>query len=1049
MLLSAPAGAESVSPEKRAAMLDLAREFVQKIDKGFNAADKYWLSLTGENPARQNYLDQYQDGEILLLQIKLPQNMTLNSTVMAEKQGRDLYISLSDFVSAARFPIGVRPQDGIAEGWFIRENRSFKLDNNNHSVIAAGKSYTIETGSVKIKDNDIWVRGRDLSLWLGFEMQINTNSQSMVVTPDTKWPLQEKFEREKRKDTVAYSRGAATKPRLDDPYEMAAVPNVDVFLNHRWRKNETQNGARTQSNSSYTVRSSGDVAGHTGTAIISGNDENILSSVRFKLQKESEDADLLGPLEASEYEIGDVTTTNIPLVGGAKSELGARVTNRNPYFSQNTQTTFSGYAVPGWDIELYRGQQFVAATTVGEDGYYQFDEVMLFAGENKFRVVQYGLQGEIEEQEFSQYVDASLHGNKSGVYDVSLTAKNTQTYLKDKRPDEDRGSPHLSALYETQATQDVILHGGVKLREEDGEQKAYAQAGTVANFKGVLVNADMAVDNDGAYTGSFSARKKIDDHNFGASARYTGKDYNVDNATGRDSILDLTGVVNGYLPILSSLNLKSSRYNLDAGYRKDGDRKTYTAGAGASARYENLNFNTSLDYRVEDDVADTERELRGRVGVRGRAFDTTWRATALADIRPDYEPREYNLQLTRKISDDLRGDVKVEYDAREHLTETELGMTWSGDHVLVSPTLTYDTDRNVKAYINARFGLAYDPVAKNFEMYGQQLTGRGGISALVFLDRDGDNVFSEGDEWIEDARVESVQSSRFGLTDENGKAFIPDLPTNRITDVVLNESSLPDPFWTAAMDGVSVRPRAGHTSRLEFPVHISGEIDGTVAMQKPSGGTTPLKNMRLYLYDETGKLHDTAYSAFDGFYLFTRVPPGDYLLMVDADDAKNREFNAPPPQKVTIGYEGTIAAGHDLVGSRDETGIAFDMASAEDFGADLARIDPKMLDGKRIILNLGDYNSQLLMALTWYNMRNRYGAILGDAKLLVPPSESLPSLASNKHIMRVTTDIMNVSDARLICRSLVARGFRCGVELLPDEFFTEISSMSAAAQGKS
>ena len=125
--------------------------------------------------------------------------------------------------------------------------------------------------------------------------------------------------------------------------------------------------------------------------------------------------------------------------------------------------------------------------------------------------------------------------------------------------------------------------------------------------------------------------------------------------------------------------------------------------------------------------------------------------------------------------------------------------------------------------------------------------------------------------------------------------------------------------------------------------------------------------------------------------------------------------------------------------AEEATAAGADVVGAEDFGQDLAKIDPAMLQGQKIILNLGEYNSQLLMALTWYHMRNRYQGILGDAKLIVPPSESMASMDDNKHTMRVKTNIMNLEDARFICRSLLARGFTCGVELLPDDFFAEIS----------
>ena len=1023
----------------RAAMMNLARDFVTRIDAGFQRADEYWFSLTGNSAEKESFLDYYEDGEILLLQIKLPDNIILQDTVMAEKSGDSLFVSLSDLVTAARFPIVVRAEDGVAEGWFIRENQTFVLDYNNLIAQSAGRNYAVNPDDVKIVEGDIWVRGPVLAEWLGFDLEVNPNTQSMEVMPERKWPIQEKIARSKRQNTGTNRRKPPEKPRQEDPYDIADVPNMDVFLSHRLSRRNLGTQTRTETRSNYTLRTSGDLAGHTGQSIVSGNNEDKLSSIRLKMGKESDKDDLLGPLKARSYEFGDITTTNIPLVGGSRSEFGARVTNRDPFSTQNALTPISGFSIPGWDVELYRDQQYVAVTTVGEDGQYRFDDVVLFAGENRFRVVQYGLQGEIEEDEITMFVNPSLR-NAGGVYDVSLSLNNKQTYLKNETDDPDRNSPHLSAQYELQATDKVAVRTGIKVRDEDEEQKIYAHAGTVANLSGTILNTDVAVDNDGAYAASAVGRRNFGKHNVAAAARYTSEDYNIDSSADKDAEYKLDVSARGDFLPLAGLGIERARYNVAAEYNDRGDDDTaYSTRAGLSARYGKLNYNTSLDYIVRDNAGQEDKSLVGRTGVRGNFLGANWRTTAIYDFLPSYEAREYEVSVQKNINDALRGEVRVDYQPKQDLTEGEVSLSWQGDHITVTPTVSYDSEQNLEAFINARFGLAYNPVTHDVEMHGQQLTNRGGVAARVYLDKNGDRLFDEGDELLPDVQIESVHSGRSALSDEDGVAFIPDIPTNRITDIILREDTLPDPFWIAGFEGASIQPRAGNTTILDFPVHIAGEIDGTIYAVNDLGTKVPVKNVRAHLYSADGELQDTAFSAYDGFYLFSRVPPGDYLLIINAEDARNNRFDPPAPQEIRIGYEGTILYANDIVGQSGALGVGFDVVGAEDFGQDLAKIDPAMLQGQKIILNLGEYNSQLLMALTWYHMRNRYQGILGDAKLIVPPSESMASMDDNKHTMRVKTNIMNLEDARFICRSLLARGFTCGVELLPDDFFAEIS----------
>ena len=48
----------------------------------------------------------------------------------------------------------------------------------------------------------------------------------------------------------------------------------------------------------------------------------------------------------------------------------------------------------------------------------------------------------------------------------------------------------------------------------------------------------------------------------------------------------------------------------------------------------------------------------------------------------------------------------------------------------------------------------------------------------------------------------------------------------------VSPQTLIDPLWNVSFDGVSVVPRPGHAFEVDFPIYISGEIDGTVYVQK-------------------------------------------------------------------------------------------------------------------------------------------------------------------------------------------------------------------------
>lgn len=93
--------------------------------------------------------------------------------------------------------------------------------------------------------------------------------------------------------------------------------------------------------------------------------------------------------------LGDVATEGLR----PRVVRGAVVTNvpflRDAGF---TTETLQGALAPGWEVELYRGQQLVGYTTAGRDGLFAIDLPVQY-GPNPFRTVAYGPFGEVVRSE--------------------------------------------------------------------------------------------------------------------------------------------------------------------------------------------------------------------------------------------------------------------------------------------------------------------------------------------------------------------------------------------------------------------------------------------------------------------------------------------------------------------------------------------------------------------------------------------------------------------------------------------------------------------------
>ncbi|MCB9982583.1 MAG: hypothetical protein H6861_02770 [Rhodospirillales bacterium] len=1006
--------------------LSLAKEFLARMRRGFNAADKF---MQGAVPATKQSetitKNILPEGEQLLFEVYLSRRLKLDNVIFGRVKDQKIALSLKDFAAALDLPITVNAQTQTAQGWYIRENKTFNLDVAAKTARTDNGEFSI-SDTVFVEDEDIFVPTDELAQWLGFEIEPLVSSLQMIIKPSPLLPLQERIEREKK---LARQKGDNTPqlPLRDEPKQLIDVPFVNVATNSRY--NRAGDSGRSNSRHSANVSTAGDFAYGTLSTQTQINDEDQISNIWMNYKQESLEPDLLGPVKAKRFELGDVIQTRLPIDAQVRRELGTRITNVDPLRSfTNPSTAISGTVFPDWDVELYRGNQFLGYQRVGNDGFYSFDNVILYGTENIFRVVFYGPQGEQREEEVSIPVDINRVAEGGGVYDVSLTFDNKQTYRKADFNDEDEGTPTLMALYEKPIAPGTVGSLGLRSQEQNGERNNVAYGGISTLLGETLVNANLAVDDEADFSSELVARRNIGSHDLYATARYFTDNYDT-ISSGDDTLggLNTRLNANGKLPISIGRNPRyeaSFNYNLT----NDGDSTTDT-GLGFNTAYKNFTFNEKFNYATAGTAVDDRlNSVTGVAGVFGRN-----RMRLLSDyqIKPDSKLSRVVASYNHDFDRTLDLDVEVERRIDPSITEASAQLNWQAGWARISPSVRYNTENDFFAGLNTNFGFARDPQGPGIKMFDRNITGNGAMSVFVFLDANGDGRYNEGEERLEDVTIRALQNGGREVTDENGMAFFSRVQELKRTDIVLEEESLKDPYWVSGFEGVSILPREGYVAELQFPVHIAGEMDGTLYARKDNGQPMPLKNIALHLYNADGEIEQTAQTDIGGFYLFNRVRPGRYLLVVDQQAARNNNFARPKPEAIEIGYEGTIIYGHDVyvdAGTKDIPSTI--IAGLEDYKARHPHIDFEQAD-YNIALNLGEYNSRLLMSTVWYRLHTRYRQILSGGQLMVLPEHSFADTQTGKHTLRVGFHDADIDDAYNRCRALIARNIECTVEVLP------------------
>lgn len=1001
----------------------IAKQLLGRIAKKFADTDR---ALEQKKDPAAAQLANIADGEELLLGLRLKNNLTLETPVIGRVEGKKLLLSFRDLLLALELPIEMDADTKTAKGWFIREGNKFSLDMNGRVAQSPYGTFPF-SDSVEVEENDVYVPTAELGAWFGIELTPNIGNLDLLVKTSMPFPVEERLARKQFRGG-GQKIGGPLHPRLKDEAAPRDYPLVDVSTQTSYTKAGEKNDSEEGFAGSAFIRTSGDIAGGTLTTQSALDHKEKLTNVRATFSQQSENNDLLGPLQARRFEIGDVNVPVVPLRIQTPSGLGTRVTNVDPL--RNTlraSTEIRGTAFPGWDVELYRDEQLVSVQTVGSDGVYLFEDVDLYSNENNFRVVMYGLQGEMREEDIPIPVDPRRLSSDKGVYDVAVLAQQKQTYRKrlTDRKDEDEGAPALTAVYELPVGERSAVSAAFETSSNGGKKVYVGHAGASTSLGGTLLNFDTAIDQDNEMAAQLVARRDLGKHKLRNELRVMSEKYALpeDSTAGNDVVsnrLNLSG------PLLYDWEMRP-RYNIGLGHAIDGDgnlKQSYNATLSANV-LKRLNLNQQLGYTTKqgdpDDSLDSITTLTGTLG------KNRLRLTANYELMPENKLESLLADYRRPLADDLDFNLNVQHRPNSDFTEGRAQIDWRAGFADISPSLSYNSDKEMIAMLNTRFGLARDPLSADIKSFDTGLTANGGVSVFVFLDKNGDNIFNEGDEPLPDVQVDAPQNGGSELTDKDGRVFFTRLLNMRPTDIFVQNESLPDPFWISGYEGFSIIPREGHITTVEFPIHVSGEIDGTVYGKTRDGKSIALRGISVSLYNLKGKKIKTVISESDGFYLIDKVPPGRYLLAID-NKSFDRKYARPKPQPVLIKSNGNTLYGNNIY--LHEGGADVQVTFYPDAAS--LKIDPSTLHGRGLFLNLGTYKSRLSMGIAWLKIRNLFKNELKDMEILEMPSASLPDQKAEAYVLRVLSYSDDMSEVFNKCKVLKANGQACAVDVIPE-----------------
>ncbi|WP_157756038.1 carboxypeptidase-like regulatory domain-containing protein [Pseudoalteromonas translucida] len=884
---------------------------VNKTDAVYNTLvniEKKWQALTSEqvntvhSKEQATLINSSGDknagipvGELLFFSAYLRQYYL--GELIAIKSDKGAWLELNSLFEQLNFAIAINNENLTAKGWYISQNNRFELDLTNKTVVIKGELYPLSEQDYYLDAGDIFIDSALLNNWFELNSKLNFSSLELRLSPKQQLPIEQRLQREERKISKNTDSLEPTLPWKASPYQAVSAPVADFQLSY----------SATKSNSSlnYSILGSQDLAYLKSEYYLAGQNGDDIRDSRLSFSREDTSASLLGPLNATSIEFGDVLSTQIGSNFTSNYARGVKVNNKPLYKKVNSnQINLTGAIQAGWDVELYRNKILIDQQLSLPDGRYLFENIDLLFGTNTFELIFYGPQGQVERKVEEYLIDGNSLNEGEGFYELSLTQEGEQLLTTPNYFNDQQGWL-LAGRYEQGVTDYFSVYAGISALKSDNaeSQNNYAFGSNLSIFNRVLINLDYEKSNDSEKELELAARTEL----AGQSVRFSMRKASLLNASQQSNLYN---DIDAYELFVSGNVMQNNYGHLsyqNTASHISSDTQQSILRFGNSLNYYNsgYSFNNNLQWSDNDTFFGSSR-LQKRFGRLSTRFGVNY------EIKPESEVTSYETEFSRNLSSNLQAELKLTHQLEDNIKFVELGLNWQAQLFSLNSNFNYDSEDNWRIGLFGRFSLGYDTKNNNYFVNNRSLVQSGSLMVHVYLDENNNGIYDDGEQNLEGIKVKGLQNYRRAITDEHGIALLSGMPANLTTDIVIEPGSINEPFLVAANDGFSITPRAGFVEYMEIPLNNSSEIEGTVYKQHDGKPSEVQPFATIKLLDQQGKQVAQTQAAYDGYYLFTDLRPGEYKAVIDDEFKERKALKDTQQIMVNLPAQGEVVMGVDF-----------------------------------------------------------------------------------------------------------------------------------------
>ncbi len=801
----------------------------------------------------------------------------LGDGVRGYQTPQGMCVDLADMVLGLDLAVRVDKKLRRATGWVFDERRSLTIDRDAGEVRAGSQSFRLSPTMIRDTPAGWCVDLDSLNAWLGVPIAADLSNAVLRIESKDKLPFQLAAERRARAAGIrpAARFDLASLPQAARPYQAWATPSVDVVASAGF-VSDKRGGSYVQGR--YEIFAAGEVLKQSFDARLSSDNAGVPDSLRLRLYRTDPEGRLLGPLQATHYAVGDVSLLSTGIVASSAPGRGAVLTNR-PIERPDSfdKTDFRGDLPAGWDAELYRNGQLLAFTSPNGDGRYEFLDVPLQYGSNRFEIVLYGPQGQIRREIKQVQVGMDSIPPQQTWYWAGFAQEDADLieFGGRRRGPFRRGwRGTLGAERGLDARTSIAAYAHSLMIED--VRRNYAEVALRRSLGPTLLevgasqsDAPKGFGGGGAVRASWLAA--------------FGETYvRADAMRGWNGFVSdrFLGNINGLYSISVDQSVKLGQTVLPLHFDvRQIDRRSgissLEASARASASFRALTFTGQLDWsRTKVPIGpDPPDNLTASLLANARIGRVRLRGEARLALAGDSSDTRVALIGEWSGKGDAEWRAELGYDRGFDRARIGAGYTRRFNRLQLSGFGEVASDGSLAASLSLAFSLGPKPNG-GWRVSSEKLASRGQVIADVWMDDNGDGIRQPDEAALAGVPLTAGHAYIEQATSKNGQGTIDGLEPFRPVLIGIDAGSLPDPYVQPALPGVVVTPRPGVATHVALPMVAAGEIEGTLRRD----GGNPIEGLSLELIDAEGRVRATTLTEFDGYFLFESVAYGRYTV---------------------------------------------------------------------------------------------------------------------------------------------------------------------------